>query len=154
MIAQGEGERGRPVVPQVADPLFRLVGARPVPFGDPPAGKVGLGHPLEKFAALPEDGAVEVADDEGGEVLYVSPDRHVDDHAGTVASVPGEGSHRGGVALLGLQSPDEAGGPVGGSVHRVKRFDESRQLRVVQRFPEPTDVDLRQLPAAHVVSLS
>ena len=61
---------------------------------------------------------------------------------------------RGGVALLGLQSPDEAGGRVGRSVHRVERFDESRQLRVVQRFPKPADVHLRQLPNAHGASLS
>ena len=85
----------------------------------------------EELAAPPEDGAVEVAEDEGGEVRDVSPDRHVDDYPGAVAGVPGEGLHGGGVAPA-VFSRQTNPGAWSAARYRVERFDESRQLRVVQ----------------------
>jgi hypothetical protein len=90
MMADGECERRRTVGPHVPGPLFRLHRAGPVPFGDPPAGEVS--HFLKELAAPPKDSAVEVAQDEGGEVRDVGPNRHIDDHTDALAS---EGSQVG-----------------------------------------------------------
>jgi hypothetical protein len=66
---------------------------------------------------------VHVAKHEGCEVLDISPDRHVHQYAGAVADVPGEAADAGGIAIFGLEPPDEARGPVGERVDGVKSFD-------------------------------
>jgi len=54
---------------------------------DPPAGEVSLRHSLEELPSAPENGAMGIAEDERGEVVDISPHRHVDDHADAVAGV-------------------------------------------------------------------
>jgi hypothetical protein len=154
MVTQGEGERCRPVGAQGADSLLRLVCARQVSFGNPPTSEVSLGHSVKELPAAPEDGTVEIAQDEGGEVLDVGPHREVDDHAGALASVPGKGLNRGRVALIGLKPPHETRSLISGGVHRIESLYERRQLRVIQGCPEAPDVDLRKAPTAHGGSLS
>ena len=63
-----------------------------------------------------------LAVDEGAQRLDRLPDRHVDDQA-----VVAEGADGGGVAVLGLEAPDEARARVGDGVDRREGRDEVGQ---------------------------
>src|SRR5271165_27464 len=83
--------------------------------GDPPENEKGIGHAFKPFATAAHDlymgGAVHVL----VERFDIAPDGHVDEQVGIV-----EGANRGGIALLGLQAPDEAGCALGQGVDALE----------------------------------
>jgi len=144
MRAERERVGRGPVSAQVPDPLLGFDSARDRAKRDPPQGRVGLGHLLEPLAAATQDLAVDVGVDERGQRLGRLPHRHVHDDTGTAGRVPFEGPHGGGVAVLGLQPPHEAGRGIRGRVDRIERGREVSQRRAGQRRAQPGNIDLRQ----------
>jgi hypothetical protein len=55
-----------------------------------------------------------------------------------------EPAQRGGVAVLGLQPPDEPGRRIRDRVDRIERRREVGDQRTVHRREQPSDVDLRE----------
>src|SRR3954453_801371 len=78
--------------------------------------------------------------DEGRERVDRLPDRHVDDHAIVLVGAQG-----GGVALLGLQAPDEARRGVGHGVDRVEQRHELGH----DRPAGAADVELGDVEGGH-----
>ena len=152
VLPEREGVRRRAELPQVQDPGLGLLRGRGVPARYPPQSGVGLGHLLEPAAAAPEHLPVRPGIHEPGQRLDRLPHRHVDQDSGAPGRVPLERADRRGVAVLGLQPPDEAGRRVRRRVHRVEVRHEVREQRAIQGGPQPRDVHLGEY-VIHAVML-
>ncbi len=110
---------------------------------DPPQDLERFGVPVEPLAAPAQDGEVaRVAVDEVAQGVERLPDGQVDDQA-----IVAEGADAGGVAVLGLQAPDEPGRGVGGAL-TGSSGDEVAQQRRVERRAREGDVDLGEVDGA------
>ena len=133
------------VAAQVPQPVLGLDDGRDVPARYPPRHGVQVRQPLEPLPAAAQHLAVRVAEHERGERLDRLPHRHVDQDPGASSRVPLERADRGGVAVLGLQPPDEARRRIGQRVDGLQPGHEVSQHRAVQRGLQPPDVDLRKV---------
>jgi len=125
VLSQRERVRGGAVGSQVANAVFGVIGGGPISGGHPPTCGVRLGHPLEPLTSPAQHLAVQLAEHEFGQVLDVAPHRQVHDDTGTAFGVPAERVDRGGVAVLGLQPPHEAGCNICRGVDRVEAVTKS-----------------------------
>jgi hypothetical protein len=105
---------------------------------DPPEHHEQLHHLLEPLAPAAQHVEVRsVGVDERAQRLERLPHGHVQHQAVVV-----EGAVLGGVALLALEPPDEAGRGVRGGVHRVEGVHELLHHRPIERPARDADVEL------------
>src|SRR5918993_764224 len=112
---EGEGGRARASPGQQLEAVLGLGDGRDGSGRHPPQGHEGVGHPVEPGSALAHHVQVPAGVDEGPQRLQRRPDRQVDDHAVVL-----EGPDGGGVAVLGLEPPDEPWALVGQGVDRLQ----------------------------------
>lgn len=134
---KGERLGRRPVASKQLEPLPRIGQGGKRAGGDPPQHQVGVGVTLEPVMAAPHDVSVGSAVHELPQGLDRLPDAHVDEQHVVLECTDG-----GGVAVLGLQSPDEAVCLVGHPVDRLEGGYEADQLRRVERRQQAGDVAL------------
>src|SRR5262249_15461619 len=102
-LAEREGLGMRPVAAQQLQPRDRLLDARAMPARDPPQHEDRLADLLEPLTPAAQDLGMRAAVHELAQRVRVLPHRHVNKHVLVV-----EGADRRGIALRGLQPPDEA----------------------------------------------
>ena len=112
-----------------------------MPCRDPPQRVVGAVEPLEILAPAAQFGGVAALVDIGVERVGFGPDREVDDQLWI-----GRRLQRGGIAVLGLEPPDEAGCGLGEGVDRIERGEKRGDARISLGGDQPGDVDLGELP--------
>ena len=139
-MLEGEGVRRRAVILQITQALFRFVDGGFVAGGDPPADEVRLLVQIEELEATAIHGGVAGLVSVVEEGVGGLPDAEVDDDQRVVVDADG-----GGVALFGLEPPDEAGGVFGETIEGVESGHEGLDARVVERGDEAGDVVLRKV---------
>src|SRR2546423_236262 len=144
---EGEDVVARPVLLQVPQPRLGLVDRRHLVLGDPPEHIAPLPLVLEPHAPLAQHPGVGRPVGELLQRLDRLPDREVEDDRLVL-----EDAHRGRVAAVVLEPPDEALGLVGEGVHHREALDELAHDRVVERPHFLRDVELGYVHAARRVS--
>src|SRR6266571_4972751 len=121
-----------------------LVRARKMALRHPPQGDVGAGEFFEPGLPLPQHLDVRTVVHVALQLLDRFPDRQVEQD--TIVTV---GTKVGGVAVGGLQTPDEAGAAVGERVDLLQPGDETRHHGILERRFHPGDVDLGDVQMGH-----
>src|SRR3989442_3837565 len=124
--------------------LFGLVHARKMALRHPPQGDVGAGEFFEPGLPLPQHLDVRAVVHVALQLLDRFPDRQVEQD--TIVTV---GTKVGGVAVGGLQTPDEAGAAVGERVDLLQPGDETGHHGTLERPFHPGDVDLGDVQIGH-----
>src|SRR6266496_3378339 len=139
-----ERELRRAVRLEMRETLFGLVHARKTALRHPPQGDVGAGEFFEPGLPLPQHLDVRAVVHVALQLLDRFPDRQVEQD--TIVTV---GTKVGGVAVGGLQTPDEAGAAVGERVDLLQPGDETRHHGILERRFHPGDVDLGDVQMGH-----
>src|SRR6266545_3193106 len=139
-----ERELRRAVRLEMRETLFGFVHARHVALRYPPQGEVGASEFFEPGLPLPQHLRVSAVVHVALQLLHRFPDRQVEQDA--VITI---GTKVGGVALGGLQAPDEAWAAVGERVDLLQPGDETRHHGTLERSFHPGDVDLGDVQMGH-----
>src|SRR5262245_11039725 len=133
--------RTRAVRFKVLEAFFRFNDCRNVSSRHPPQREDGFVERLEPLFPVAQRSYMRAAIDELLQRLKRFPHRQVDRHAVIVGIRPDGG----GVAVFGLESPHESGSSIRERVDRIQLRAEPFNERVVDRRPQATDVDLREM---------
>src|SRR6266705_1776769 len=129
---------------KMRETLFGLVHARHVASRHPPQGEVGAGEFFEPGLPLPQHLGMRAVVHVALQLFHRFPDRQVEQDAVVIV-----GTKVGGVALGGLQTPDEAGAAVGERVDLLQPGDETGHHGTLERPFHPGDVDLGDVQIGH-----
>src|SRR5262249_54524265 len=120
--------------------LLPLIDRGNAPRLDPPKNQCGPGMRLEPLPSAAEHGDVLAAIDVLVEGLDRFPNRHVEQDPLVV-----ERANAGGIAIVSLEAPDEAGAPVGQRIDAVELRHETSHERIVESRSHAGDVGLSEV---------